>query len=131
VASWMVGKGAKHIVLLSRSGKLNGKSKDQVDALNQSGANIVVQRCNVADRADVERLLTKGVEDLPPVRGVIHGAMVLRVSSSPLQKVMLGEANIKTGCSLREDDVRSIRLCNCVQGARSQEFPRRPLLNTP
>ncbi|KAF2642182.1 hypothetical protein P280DRAFT_425001 [Massarina eburnea CBS 473.64] len=77
MAAWMVGKGAKHIALLSRSGELKGKAKDQIDALNESGASIVVRRCDVADRADVERLLSNDLEGLPPVRGIIHGAMVL------------------------------------------------------
>lgn len=76
----MVSKGARNIVLLSRSGAVHGKAKVQVDALNASGANIVVRRCNVADRADVDALLTSGIEGLPPVRGIIHGAMVLHVS---------------------------------------------------
>jgi NAD(P)-dependent dehydrogenase (short-subunit alcohol dehydrogenase family) len=80
MATWMVGKGAKHIFLLSRSGELKGKAKEQIDALNESGAAIFVRRCNVADRADVERLLSTGLEGMPPVRGVIHGAMVLHVS---------------------------------------------------
>ncbi|CAI6336292.1 unnamed protein product [Periconia digitata] len=77
MAKWMLGKGAKHIVLLSRSGEVKGKAKDQIDDMNASGASIVVRRCNVADKGDVEHLLSTGVEGLPPVRGVIHGAMVL------------------------------------------------------
>ncbi|KAJ4346445.1 uncharacterized protein N0V89_010374 [Didymosphaeria variabile] len=77
MARWMVSKGAQNIVLLSRSGAVHGKAKEQVDALNASGANIVIRRCNVADRADVDTLLTSGLEGLPPVRGIVHGAMVL------------------------------------------------------
>ncbi|KAH7116905.1 hypothetical protein B0J11DRAFT_592976 [Dendryphion nanum] len=77
MASWMIGKGAKNIVLLSRSGSLKGKAKDQIDELNNAGANIVVRRCDVADKSDVENLISSGLTDLPPVRGVIHGAMVL------------------------------------------------------
>ena len=80
MATWMIGKGAKNIVLLSRSGALKGKAKDQIDALNDSGANIIVRRCDVADKADVENLISSGLADLPPVRGIIHGAMVLNVS---------------------------------------------------
>lgn len=82
MATWMIGKGAKNIVLLSRSGTLKGKAKDQIDALNNNGANIVVRRCDVADKADVESLISTGLTDLPPVRGIIHGAMVLNVSAS-------------------------------------------------
>ena len=80
MAKWMISRGAKHIVLLSRSGAVKGKAKSQIDELNSAGANIVVRRCNVADKVDVERLVSSGLTDLPPVRGLIHGAMVLNVS---------------------------------------------------
>jgi hypothetical protein len=80
MAKWMIGNGAKNIVLLSRSGTVKGKAKDQINSLNSAGANIVLRSCDVADRGDVEKLLSTELEGLPPVRGVIHGAMVLHVS---------------------------------------------------
>jgi NAD(P)-dependent dehydrogenase (short-subunit alcohol dehydrogenase family) len=80
MAKWMFSKGAKTIVLLSRSGELQGKAKEQIDALNDNGANILVRSCDVADRSSVDRLISDGLIDLPPVRGIIHGAMVLHVS---------------------------------------------------
>jgi hypothetical protein len=80
----MVKNGAKNIVLLSRSGVLKGKAKGQIDALNEVGANVVIRRCDVADRADVEELVYAGLLDMPPVRGIIHGAMVLHVSQTGL-----------------------------------------------
>lgn len=79
MAKWMIGKGAKNIVLLSRSGTLQGMAKRQIDALNNAGANIVVRRCNVADRPEVDHLISEGLLNMPPVRGIIHGAMVLHV----------------------------------------------------
>jgi NAD(P)-dependent dehydrogenase (short-subunit alcohol dehydrogenase family) len=79
MARWMIENGAKNIVLLSRSGALKGKAKDQVDAWNEAGANVVVRNCDVADRADVDGLIQTGLLDMPPVRGIIHGAMVLHV----------------------------------------------------
>jgi NAD(P)-dependent dehydrogenase (short-subunit alcohol dehydrogenase family) len=87
MARWMVSKGAQNIVLLSRSGVVHGKAKEQVDALIASDANIVIRRCNVADRFDVDTLLTSGLEGLPPVRGIIHGAMVLHVSNHSLPQI--------------------------------------------
>lgn len=80
MAKWMVSKGAKNVVLLSRSGEVRGKAKEQVDALNAAGANIVVRRCDVADKTAVDQLVLEGLAGLPPVRGIIHGAMVLHVS---------------------------------------------------
>jgi acyl transferase domain-containing protein/NADPH:quinone reductase-like Zn-dependent oxidoreductase len=79
MAKWMVSKGAKNIVLLSRSGELRGRAKEQIDDLNNGGANIVVRSCDVVDRASVDQLVSGGLSDLPPVRGIVHGAMVLHV----------------------------------------------------
>jgi NAD(P)-dependent dehydrogenase (short-subunit alcohol dehydrogenase family) len=82
IATWMVKNGAKNIVLLSRSGVLRGKPKEQTDALNEAGANVVVRRCDVTNRADVKELVSEGLSGMPPVRGIIHGAMVLHVSQT-------------------------------------------------
>lgn len=78
----MVGKGARHIVLVSRSGSATGKVKELVDELATLGASVIVRRCNVVSRAEVDTLVETGLEGLPPVRGVVHGTMVLHVSSS-------------------------------------------------
>ncbi|KAH7413894.1 hypothetical protein DE146DRAFT_601832 [Phaeosphaeria sp. MPI-PUGE-AT-0046c] len=77
MAQWMVSRGAKNIVLLSRSGELRGKAREQIDNLNSNGSNIVVRSCDVADRTSVDQLISIGLNDLPSVRGVVHGAMVL------------------------------------------------------
>ncbi|KAK8859936.1 ketoacyl-synt-domain-containing protein [Apiospora arundinis] len=78
MSRWMVSRGARHLVLLSRSGSATGKVKELIDEVNHVGAEIVVQKCDVANPADVENLVTYELEDMPPVRGVVHGAMVLR-----------------------------------------------------
>ncbi|KAL1881478.1 hypothetical protein VTK73DRAFT_3540 [Phialemonium thermophilum] len=78
MARWMVDKGARHIVLVSRSGSVTGRVKELVDEVAVVGANIVVRKCNVANRADVDELLSAGLQGLPPVGGVVHGTMVLR-----------------------------------------------------
>ncbi|KAI5920277.1 hypothetical protein F4810DRAFT_438322 [Camillea tinctor] len=78
MARWMVGRGARHLVLVSRSGSATGKVKALIDEAAELGAEIVVRRCDVADPIEVEDLINNGLEGLPPVRGLIHGAMVLR-----------------------------------------------------
>ncbi|KAL1843114.1 hypothetical protein VTJ49DRAFT_3061 [Mycothermus thermophilus] len=77
MARWMASKGAKTIVLVSRSGSVKGRVKELVDELAGQGVNVVVRRCNVADRSDMDELIS-GLSDLPPIRGVVHGTMVLR-----------------------------------------------------
>ena len=79
MARWMVAKGARTIVLVSRSGSVTGRVKELVDELEAVGANIVVRPCNVVNKAEVEELIKTGLEGLPPIRGVVHGTMVLKV----------------------------------------------------
>lgn len=98
MAQWMVGKGAKHLVLLSRSGTLRGQAAEQIAALRAAGANIVVRSCNVSSKAEVDDLILHGLSDLPPVRGVIHGAMVLHVSRLALPNPTL-KLTLCLGCS--------------------------------
>jgi NADPH:quinone reductase-like Zn-dependent oxidoreductase/malonyl CoA-acyl carrier protein transacylase len=104
MAKWMVSKGAKTIVLLSRSGELRGKAKGQIDDLNNGGANIVVRSCDVADKASVDQLISSGLADLPPVRGIIHGAMVLHVRQHQTETASEYFTNTCIGRSVREDD---------------------------
>ena len=89
MSRWMVEKGARNIVLVSRSGSVAGQVKELIDELAPLGANIVVRRCNVAFKSEVDNLVATGLEGLPPVRGVVHGTMVLRVSSFCLLAFLL------------------------------------------
>ncbi|KAI7916092.1 fatty acid synthase S-acetyltransferase [Pyricularia oryzae] len=77
MAKWMVDNGAGNVVLLSRSGSATGQVKQLIDAASEAGSQVIVKRCDVANKASVDELF-KGLSDLPPVRGIVHGAMVLR-----------------------------------------------------
>ena len=81
ISRWMIDRGARNLVLVSRGASPSGKVKELIDEASKLGATIVVRRCDVADPADVEELVAHSLEGMPPVKGVIHGAMVLRVSS--------------------------------------------------
>jgi NAD(P)-dependent dehydrogenase (short-subunit alcohol dehydrogenase family) len=79
MAKWMVGKGARNIVLVSRSGSTSGKVKELIDQLTDEGATIAVRRCDVSNSDSVDNLVENELVGMPEVRGVIHGAMVLHV----------------------------------------------------
>ncbi|CAG8364717.1 unnamed protein product [Penicillium salamii] len=76
-ALWMASRGAKHLIFLNRSG-LNDAAKDTVAALQAAGCTATVFACDVADPAQLTSTLEKARQQLPPIRGVIQGAMVLR-----------------------------------------------------
>lgn len=78
MARWMSTKGAKHIVLVSRTGQVNEKIQQLTQDLQSEGTSIHVFPCDVVKRDSVERLINEGMKELPPVRGVVHAAMVLR-----------------------------------------------------
>lgn len=79
---WMVSNGAKNIVLVSRNASASGKVKELMKELrDEAGANILLRRCDVADKSSVDALFRNGMSDLPPVRGIVHGSMVLKVST--------------------------------------------------
>lgn len=77
---WMIGKGARHLVLVSRSVQTSEKVNELIKVASEAGAEVVIRQCDVADKEQVDFLISKNIRGMPPVRGVIHGAMVLHVS---------------------------------------------------
>ncbi|KAG9237456.1 putative polyketide synthase [Amylocarpus encephaloides] len=78
MSRWMMDKGARSIVLLSRSGNATGKVSELIEEAAALHAKITVLPCDVADKSQVQKLFTEDISTLPPVRGVIHAAMVLK-----------------------------------------------------
>ena len=77
LAKWMTGRGAQNIVLLSRSGPRDEAAVETIDSLRHAGFNIVEARGDVSQDTDVQRVVDQIQADMPPLMGVIHGAMVL------------------------------------------------------
>ncbi|KAJ5724992.1 polyketide synthase [Penicillium malachiteum] len=80
IAQWMVSHGAKNLVFISRSGPKSPKAQDLDSQLQKAGANIAIYACDVADRNALQTVLYTCSQTMPPIRGVIQGAMVLEDS---------------------------------------------------
>ena len=80
LAKWVVEAGAKSVILISRSGMDATGAIETVEALRRPGVVLTVRKCDVADTNDLAALLQHCSETLPPIQGVIQGAMVLKVS---------------------------------------------------
>ncbi|KJZ74256.1 hypothetical protein HIM_06262 [Hirsutella minnesotensis 3608] len=78
MAKWMVRRGARSIVLLSRSGKVTPELARLVEDCRGQGATITIKSCDVAKEASVKDLVEDCGRRMPPIRGIIHAAMVLR-----------------------------------------------------
>jgi myxalamid-type polyketide synthase MxaB len=76
VAHWLVGQGARQLVLVGRSGAESATAKAEVQALEGLGVTVYVVKADVSQQADVEQLLSPH-QAFAPVHGIIHAAGVL------------------------------------------------------
>jgi NADPH:quinone reductase-like Zn-dependent oxidoreductase/NADP-dependent 3-hydroxy acid dehydrogenase YdfG len=70
--------GAKNIAFVSRSGDTSAEAKAVVDKLSERGAQVKTYRGDVADEKSFLVAMKQCSQDLPPIKGVIQMAMVLR-----------------------------------------------------
>jgi acyl transferase domain-containing protein/acyl-CoA synthetase (AMP-forming)/AMP-acid ligase II/NADPH:quinone reductase-like Zn-dependent oxidoreductase/NAD(P)-dependent dehydrogenase (short-subunit alcohol dehydrogenase family)/acyl carrier protein len=76
VARWLVEKGARHLVLLSRNGA-SPAGEETVAELTAKGATVATMQADVSNEGDLARALSEIRATMPPLRGVIHAAGVL------------------------------------------------------
>ncbi|MBO4270226.1 type I polyketide synthase [Microbispora triticiradicis] len=75
-AEWLVRNGARHLVLVGRSGAPESAA-EQIAAMRSAGANVHVAAADIASREAVAELLNRIARDMPPLRGVVNSAVVL------------------------------------------------------
>lgn len=81
---WLVQQGAKYIILASRSGAAREEVKDLINELGSLGAKVEAFSCDISSEEQMQDMIGKSTQTMPAIRGVIHSAMVLRVSRLPL-----------------------------------------------
>jgi NADPH:quinone reductase-like Zn-dependent oxidoreductase len=80
ISRWMARKGAKHLILPSRSGPRAPAAIDLIRELGEQGVNVVAPVCDVASLESLSDLITNCQSSVPPIKGCINAAMVLQVS---------------------------------------------------
>lgn len=76
IAKWMARQGARTLILMSRSGPREEAAAD-IATLQAEGVNVVDVRGDVTSPKDVQRVVDQIQAECPPLKGVVHGAMVL------------------------------------------------------
>ncbi|KAK2774117.1 Type I Iterative PKS [Emmonsiellopsis sp. PD_33] len=74
LCEWMVGQGARYIVLTSRNPKTD---QEWVSSMGEKGVVIKVYANDVSNREDLTKMITEIRETLPQIGGVANGAMVI------------------------------------------------------
>nr|WRX36515.1 hypothetical protein [Cystobacterineae bacterium] len=94
VAGWLAGQGARHLVLVGRSGVTTPEQQSAITALEAQGARVTVAKADVAERVHMERVLAGITASGMPLRGVIHAAgllddgLLVQQTPARLRKVM-------------------------------------------
>ena len=86
VAHWMVSRGAKNLILLSRNASRSETTAVLAQELREAGCSrVLLVSGDVAKEDDLARAIQTCAENrMPPIRGLIHAAFVLRVSTISL-----------------------------------------------
>jgi NAD(P)-dependent dehydrogenase (short-subunit alcohol dehydrogenase family) len=81
IVTWLADRGARHLLLLSRSGGQAEVSRVLIDYLEGRGVEVMAPPCDVSDKILLQNTLRACTSQMPPIKGCIQAAMVLRVSS--------------------------------------------------
>lgn len=76
VASWMVQRGARHLVLVGRSGP-SASAREVISGLGTAGAQVRVVAADVSEPAQVAQMLAEIAATMPTLKGVVHAAGVI------------------------------------------------------
>ncbi|KAI0543431.1 KR domain-containing protein [Xylaria curta] len=80
ILKWMVGKGAKNLLILSRSGASSPAASDLISSLRKQGIRIETPYCDVSSATELSKALENYTTSVPhaPIKGCINSAMHLQ-----------------------------------------------------
>lgn len=76
VAGWLVDEGCRHLALMGRSAP-SADALAAVERFRLAGAQVAVVTADVAEEADVVRMMTELRAAMPPLKGIFHAAGLL------------------------------------------------------
>ena len=94
VARWMVERGARHLVLASRTGTPRPEAEKTLGDLGRTEARVELAQVDITDAGQVSEMLSRIEQTGPPLRGIVHAAafyedsMLLQLGRDSLRRVM-------------------------------------------
>jgi acyl transferase domain-containing protein/NADPH:quinone reductase-like Zn-dependent oxidoreductase/SAM-dependent methyltransferase/acyl carrier protein len=76
-AKWLLSRGAKHLALVGRRGAATEEARAGIAEMEAAGAHVHVFAVDITSETAVSAMMAELSRDLPPLRGVVHAAMVL------------------------------------------------------
>ncbi|KAI1138716.1 hypothetical protein F5Y05DRAFT_403935 [Hypoxylon sp. FL0543] len=80
VLRWMASKGARNLLVLTRSGIASDAAAEVVEELSREDILVVAPACDVSSLSSLSSTLEEYAKAMPPIRGCINATMVLNDS---------------------------------------------------
>lgn len=80
IINWLVSRGARHLLVLSRSGARDAEMQEFLSRLRDNGVTVATPLCDITDANAVQAAVDETRLHMPPIKGCIQAAMVLDVS---------------------------------------------------
>lgn len=93
LVDWTAEKGARHIVIFSRTAEPDSDTRSFLDKLASSGVTVRVEKCDVSSEESLKQALATIQKTMPPIRGLFQAAMVL-------QDVLLEDMTLEQWCKV-------------------------------
>jgi phthiocerol/phenolphthiocerol synthesis type-I polyketide synthase C len=77
-AEWLAGRGARHLALIGRSQITAPDAAAALDRMRKDGVEAREFSADVTDEAQLAKILGQVRRDMPPLRGIIHAAAVIK-----------------------------------------------------
>ncbi|KAK6860758.1 polyketide synthase [Apiospora arundinis] len=77
MARWLVHRGARNLVLLSRSGPRTAEARKMLEEFAVQGVHYETPACSIVDRDALRQTLSDCATRLPPIKGCIQSSMVM------------------------------------------------------
>jgi len=76
-ARWLAEKGVGNLVLLGRRGPDTPGAAEAIAELNRQGVHTSAFHCDVTDPESLATVLAQVRDEMPPIKGILHAAMVI------------------------------------------------------
>ncbi|HAZ98040.1 MAG TPA: polyketide synthase, partial [Halomonas sp.] len=93
-AQWLVDKGARELILLSRSGPASDEAQAAVAAFEAQGVKVLAAACDITNRDALAKVLERAKSELSPLRCIVHAAtvnddgLIRNLDAERIQKVL-------------------------------------------
>lgn len=93
VATWLVSRGARYLILLSRSGPRTPEAFDLLAKLREDGIHIETPACDVSNMTSLRAMILDCSTRMPPIKGCIQASMVMTVSEFTIRPPTFNQFN--------------------------------------